>query len=91
MLVEVDLADPVPIFATARLVVLAESMTRVASDLLHIFGNFRIFKPDLLRPKLPSANRIIVGKPFPEEVWTQCGIHTILHVLLHQFYTFGSG
>jgi hypothetical protein len=58
--VEVDLVDPSPIFAMARLVVLAESMMRVASDLLHIFGNFRTFEPNLLRPKLPSANRIVI-------------------------------
>ena len=37
-----------------------ESMTKVASDLLHIFGNFRTFEPNLLRPKLPSANRIVI-------------------------------
>jgi hypothetical protein len=80
VLVEVDLVDPGPIFATARLVVSAESMTKVASDLLHIFGNFRTFEPNLLRPKLPSANGILIGKLFPEEVWTQYGIHTILHV-----------
>jgi hypothetical protein len=55
--VEVDLADLGPIFATVRLVVLAESMTRIASDRLHIFGNFHTFEPNLLRPKLPSANR----------------------------------
>jgi hypothetical protein len=78
--VEVDLVDPGPIFATARLVVLAELVMKVASDLLHIFGNFRTFEPNLLRPKLPSANRILVEKLFPEEVWSQCGIHTILHV-----------
>jgi hypothetical protein len=80
VLVEVDLANPGPIFATARLVVLAESMTKVVSDLLHIFGNFHTFEPNLLRPKLPSANRILVGKPFLEEVWAQYEIHTILHV-----------
>ena len=68
---DVDLADPGPIFATTRLIVLVESMTKVASDLLHIFGNFHTFEPNLLRPKLPSANRILVGKLFPEEVWTQ--------------------
>jgi hypothetical protein len=45
-------------------------MTKVASNLLHIFGNFRTFEPNLLRPKLPSANKILVGKPFLEEVWT---------------------
>jgi hypothetical protein len=80
MLVEVDLADLGPIFAMARLVVLAESKTKVVSDFLHIFDNFHTFEPNLLRLKLPSANRILVEKPFPEEVWTQYEIHTILHV-----------
>jgi hypothetical protein len=78
--VKVDLVNPGPIFAMARLVVSAESMTKVASDLLHIFGNFRIFEPNPLCLKLPSANRILVEKPFPEGVWTQYEIHTILHV-----------
>jgi hypothetical protein len=80
MLVEVDLVDPGPIFATARLVVLAESKTKDVSDFLHIFWQFSHFEPNMMRPKLPSANRILVGKPFPEEVWTQYEIHTILHV-----------
>jgi hypothetical protein len=61
-------SNPGPIFAMARLVVSAESMTKVASNLLHIFGNFRTFEPNLLRPKLPSANKIPVEKPFLEEV-----------------------
>jgi hypothetical protein len=51
-----------------RLVVSAESMTKAVSDLLHIFGNFRTFEPNLLRLKLPSTNKILAEKPFPEEV-----------------------
>jgi hypothetical protein len=47
------------IFAMARLAVLAELATKVASGLLHIFDNFRTFEPDLLHPKLPSANKIL--------------------------------
>jgi hypothetical protein len=68
VLVEVDLTNPGPIFAIARLVVLAQSKTKVVSDFLHIFGNFHTFEPNLLHPKLPSANRILIEKPFPEEV-----------------------
>jgi hypothetical protein len=75
VLVEVDLTNPGPIFAMARLVVLAESKMKVVSDFLHIFGNFHTFEPNLLRPKLPSTNRILVQKPFPGEVWTQYEIH----------------
>jgi hypothetical protein len=87
--VKVDLVNPGPIFAMARLVVSAESMTKVASDLLHIFGNFRIFEPNPFRLKLSSANRILVEKPFPEEVWMR-STQSCMY-LLHQFYTFGSG
>jgi hypothetical protein len=43
-------------------------MTKAVSDLLHIFGNFRTFEPNLLRLKLPSTNKILAEKPFPEEV-----------------------
>jgi hypothetical protein len=49
-----------PIFAMARLAVLTELATKVVSDLLHIFDNFRIFEQDLLHPKLPSTNKILV-------------------------------
>jgi hypothetical protein len=60
VLVEVDPTNPGPIFAMARLVVLTESATKVVSGFLHIFGNFRTSEPDLLHPKLPSANKILV-------------------------------
>jgi hypothetical protein len=56
---EVDPTNLGPIFAMARLAVLTVSATKVASGLLHIFGNSRTFEPDLLHPKLPSANKII--------------------------------
>jgi hypothetical protein len=55
MLVEVDLTNPDPTFAVARLAVLAGLKTKVVSGLLRIFGNFHIFEPSLLHPKLPSA------------------------------------
>jgi hypothetical protein len=58
--VGVVLTDPNPIFAMAKLVVLVESKTKVASDLWRIFGNFHISVPILLHPKLPSASRNLV-------------------------------
>jgi hypothetical protein len=58
--VEVGLANPGPIFATAKWAVLAEGEMKVVSGLLHIFDNFHIFELALLHPKLPSASKIIV-------------------------------
>jgi hypothetical protein len=52
MLVGVDLTSPGPTFAMARLVVLTGLETKVASGLWRIFGNFHIFEPNLLHPKL---------------------------------------
>jgi hypothetical protein len=63
--VEVDLTNPEPTFVVARLDVLTGLEMKVAFGLLHIFDNFYTFEPDLLHPKLPSANKIIVGKPSP--------------------------
>jgi hypothetical protein len=60
VLVEVDLRNPDPTFVVAKLAVLARLKTKVVSDLLHIFGNFHIFEPSLLHPKLPSASEILV-------------------------------
>jgi hypothetical protein len=60
MLVGVDPTNPGPIFAMAMLVVLTELATKVVSSLLHTFDNFHTFEPDLLHPKLPSANKILV-------------------------------
>jgi hypothetical protein len=60
VLVEVDLTNPDPTFAVAKLVVLTGLKTKVVSGLLRIFGNFHIFEPDLLHPKLPSASKILV-------------------------------
>jgi hypothetical protein len=60
MLVGVDLTNPGPIFVMARLAVLTGLETKVVSDLLHIFDNFRTFEPDMLHPKLLSANKILV-------------------------------
>jgi hypothetical protein len=60
VLVEVDLTNPNPTFAVAKLAVLTGLETKVVSSLLQIFSNFHIFEPDLLHPKLPSANKILV-------------------------------
>jgi hypothetical protein len=60
VLVEVDLTNPDPTFAVAKLAVLTGLETNVVSGILHIFGNFHIFEQDLLHPKLPSANKILV-------------------------------
>jgi hypothetical protein len=59
VLVEVDLTNPGPIFAMAGLVVSVGLTTKVISGLLRIFGIFHIFEPDLMHPKLPSANKIL--------------------------------
>jgi hypothetical protein len=60
VLVEVDLTNPDPTFEVAKLAVLAGLKTKVASGLLHIFGNFHIFEPSLLHSKLPSASKILI-------------------------------
>jgi hypothetical protein len=60
VLVEVDLTNPDPTFAVAKLAILTGLETKVVSGLLHIIGNFHIFEPDLLHPKLPLANKILV-------------------------------
>jgi hypothetical protein len=60
MQVEVDLTNPNPTFAVAKLAVLTGLETKVASGLLHIFGNFHIFEQGLLHPKLPSASKLLV-------------------------------
>jgi hypothetical protein len=60
VLVGVDLTNPGLIFVMARLAVLTGLATKVGSGLLHIFDNFCTFEPDLLHPKLPSANKILV-------------------------------
>jgi hypothetical protein len=60
VLVEVDPTNLDPIFAMARLAVLTELATKVVSGLLHIFDNFRTFEPNLVHPKLPTANKILV-------------------------------
>jgi hypothetical protein len=60
VLVGVDPTNLNPIFAMARLAVLTELAMKVVSGLFHIFDNFRTFEPDLLHPKLPSANKTLV-------------------------------
>jgi hypothetical protein len=60
VLVEVDLTNPGPIFAMAMLVVSVGLTMKVVSGLLRIFGNFHIFEPDPLHPKLRSANKTLV-------------------------------
>jgi hypothetical protein len=64
VLVEVDLANQGPTFATAKWAVLIESKTKAVFDLLHIFDSLRIFGLILLHPKLPSANKILDEKLF---------------------------
>jgi hypothetical protein len=44
----------------ARWAELVELEMKVASDLWHTSGSFRTFELDLLHPKLPSANKILV-------------------------------
>jgi hypothetical protein len=56
----VDLTNPVPTFAVAKLAVLTGLRTKVVSSLLRIFGNFHIFELDLLHPKLPSVSKTLV-------------------------------
>jgi hypothetical protein len=51
--VEVDVTNPNPTFAVAKLAVLTGLEMKVVSGLLHIFSNFHIFQPDLLHPMLP--------------------------------------
>ena len=53
-----DLANPDPIFAMAKWVVLIELKTKVIFDLLHISDNLRTFELNPLHPKLPLANKI---------------------------------
>jgi hypothetical protein len=60
VLVGVDLTNPGPIFAMARLPVLARLKTKVASGLWHTFSNFHIFELNLLHPKLPLASKNLV-------------------------------
>jgi hypothetical protein len=55
-----DLTNPNPTFAVAKLAVLTGLVTKVASGPLHIFCNFRIFELGLLQMKLPSASKILV-------------------------------
>jgi hypothetical protein len=58
--VEVGLVSIGPTFVVARWVELAELETKVAFDLQRTSGSFHIFELDPLRPKLPSANKILV-------------------------------
>jgi hypothetical protein len=60
VLVEVDLTNPGPTFAVAKLAVLVGLETKVVSGLWRIFGNFHIFELDLLHPMLPLASKNLV-------------------------------
>jgi hypothetical protein len=60
VLLEVDLTNPDPTFAVAKLAVLAGLGTKVVSGLWRIFGNFHIFEPKLLHSKLHSASKILI-------------------------------
>jgi hypothetical protein len=61
-LVVMDLANPDPIFPTAKWVVLIELETKVVFDLLHTSDNLRTFELNPLHPKLPLANKILGKK-----------------------------
>jgi hypothetical protein len=78
--VEAVLTNLDPTFVVAKLVVLAGLKTKVVSGLCRIFGNFHIFEPNLLHPKLPSTSKILVWRPCLAEASTQYELHTILHV-----------
>jgi hypothetical protein len=65
VLVEVDVANQGPTFATAKWVVLTESEMKAVFDLLHIFDSLHTFRLILLHPKLPSANKILGEKLSP--------------------------
>jgi hypothetical protein len=60
VLVEVDLTNLGPTFAVAKRAILAGLKTKDVSGIWRIFGNFHIFDPSLLHPKLPSASKILV-------------------------------
>jgi hypothetical protein len=64
--VEVGLVSLGPTVAVARWAGLAGLETKVAFDLWRTSDSFHIFELDLLRPKLPSANKILVRIPFQE-------------------------
>jgi hypothetical protein len=56
----VNLTNLGPTFAVAKWTVLAGLKTKLVSGLWRISGNFHIFEPSLLHPKLPSASKIFV-------------------------------
>jgi hypothetical protein len=66
---------PLPIFVRAMLARLAGLVTKVVSDLMHIFGNCHIFAQILLCPKLPSINKNLDRISFPTKLWGQCATH----------------
>jgi hypothetical protein len=66
-MLEVDLTNPGPTFAVAKLAILAGLETKVVFGLWHIFGNFYTFETNLLHLKLPSAIKNLVWKPSPAE------------------------
>jgi hypothetical protein len=90
VLVEVDLANQGPTFATTKWVVLTELETKAVFYLLHIFDSLHIFDLIPLHPKLPSTNSLMKNfsqqGPRPDVSSTQACVY-----FLHQFYTFSSG
>jgi hypothetical protein len=60
VLVEVDLVSLSPTFVVAKWAESVVLKMKVASDLSCTSDSFHIFEPDLLCPKLPSINRILV-------------------------------
>jgi hypothetical protein len=59
-LVKVGLTNLDPTFAMARWAGLAELETKVVFGLWHTYGSFHIFELNLMHPKLPLANKILV-------------------------------
>ena len=82
MLVEVGLVSLGPTFAVAKWAESAELETKVAFDLQCNYDSFHIFELDPLRPKLSSANKILVWITFQEEAWFRYELCISLRVSL---------
>jgi hypothetical protein len=87
----VGLANQGPIFAMAKWAILIELETKVVFYLLHIFDNLHIFGLILLHPKLPSANRILDEKLYPQRPRSDVRSTHACMYFFHQLYTFSSG
>jgi hypothetical protein len=81
-MVEAGLVSLDPTFAVARWTGLAGLEVNVAFDLWRTSGSFHIFELDPLRPKLSSANKILVWITFQEEAWFRYELCISLRVSL---------